>query len=110
MSKTLAEIGSFVTLQGGDTAAASGGSVYLVSGSRQQGASGPIQISSGESDETGDVSVDSGDPGDGSSILIATGDENGRVRGDRTTTDLVVKLLGLGRDVARGIWLRTLAF
>ena len=42
------------------------------------------------------------------SFASARRSENGRVLGDRTTTDLAVKLLGLGRDVARGIWLRTL--
>ena len=34
--------------------------------------------------------------------------EKGRALGDRTTTDLVVEFLGLGRDVAMGKRLRTL--
>ena len=42
------------------------------------------------------------------SFAPARRSENGRVLGDRTITNLAVKLLELGRDVARGIWLRTL--
>ena len=42
------------------------------------------------------------------SFALARRFEKGRALGDRTTTDLVVQFLGLGRDVAMGKRLRTL--